>query len=343
VKEKEMKQLLTEKPRVLKMLDVEPPKIEGPKDVLVKMKAAGICGSDVHIYHGTSPVATYPRVMGHEIVGVVAEVGKEVTKVKPGDSVIVDQIVNCGECYPCKIGRPNICCNLKVRGVHIDGGYREWLTAGEEAMHLLPEGIAFTDAVMIEPLSIAFQSCSRAEIRPDDSVFILGAGALGKSLIKAARLTGAELIVADVADERLEEATALGVKRVINSKKEDLAAKLKEYTRWGPTVSIDAAGFPGSLPLLTDLTCNAGRIITMAFLDEPSPVQQFKITAKELDVRGSRLQNNKFGEVIAALGAGKLSLDGAVSHVIPFADAIEAFKMVDTGDPGIRKVVLSFE
>jgi L-gulonate 5-dehydrogenase len=341
--EKEMKQLLTEKPRVLMMLDVEPPKLEGPKDVLVKMQAAGICGSDVHIYHGTSPVATYPRVMGHEIVGVVAEVGKEVTRVKPGDPVIVDQIVNCGECYPCTIGRPNICCNLKVRGVHIDGGYREYLTAGEEAMHLLPEGIAYTDAVMIEPLSIAFQACSRAEIRPEDSVFILGAGALGKSLIKAALLTGAELIVADVADQRLEEAAALGVKRVINSKKEDLSAKLKEYTRWGPTVSIDAAGFPGSLPLLTDLTCNAGRVITMAFLDEPSPVQQFKITAKELDVRGSRLQNNKFEEVIAALGAGKLSLDGAVSHVVPFADAIEAFKMVDTGDPGIRKVVLSFE
>jgi L-gulonate 5-dehydrogenase len=338
-----MKQLLTEKPGVLRMLDVEQPKIEGSKDVLVKMKAAGICGSDVHIYHGTSPVATYPRVMGHEIVGIVAETGKDVTKVKPGDPVIVDQIVSCGKCYPCKIGRPNICCNMKVRGVHIDGGYREYLTAGEEAMHLLPKGLTFTDAVMIEPLSIAFQACSRAAICPGDIVFILGTGALGKSLIRAARLTGAELIVADVADERLGEAADLGVKRVINSRKEDLAAKLKEYTQWGPTVSIDAAGFPGSLPLLTDLTCNAGRVITMAFLDEPSPVQQFKITAKELDVRGSRLQNNKFEEVIAALKAERISLDRAVSHIVPFADAIEAFKMVDTGDPSIRKVVLSFE
>jgi L-gulonate 5-dehydrogenase len=337
-----MKQLLTEKPKVLKMMDVEPPKIEGPKDVLVKMKAVGICGSDVHIYHGTSPVATYPRVMGHEIVGVVAEIGKEVSRVKAGDPVILDQIVSCGECYPCKIGRPNICCNLKVRGVHIDGGYREYITAPEEAMHLLPAGLSFTDAVMIEPMSIAFQSCSRAQITKDDIVFILGAGALGKSLIRAALLTGAELIVADVAGERLDEAKALGVKRVINSQKEDLAAKLKEYTRWGPTVSIDAAGFPGSLPLLTDLTCNAGRVITMAFLDEPSPVQQFKITAKELDVRGSRLQNNKFEEVITAFKAGKIAFDGAVSHVLPFAEAIEAFKMIDAGDPAIRKVVLTF-
>ena len=305
-----MKQLLTEQPRVLRMMDVEQPKIEGPKDVLVKMKAAGICGSDVHIYHGTSPVATYPRVMGHEIVGVVAETGKEVTRVKVGDPVIIDQIVSCGECYPCKIGRPNICCNLKVRGVHIDGGYREYVTAGEEAMHLLPPDIPFTDAVMIEPMSIAFQSCSRARITKDDIVFILGAGALGKSLIKAVLLTGADLIVSDVVDRRLEEASALGVPRVINSKKEDLASKLKEYTRWGPTVSIDAAGFPGSLPLLTDITCNAGRVITMAFLEEPSPVQQFKITAKELDVRGSRLQNNKFEEVIRAYREGKIKVEG---------------------------------
>ncbi|MDR0721333.1 MAG: alcohol dehydrogenase catalytic domain-containing protein [Treponema sp.] len=337
-----MKQLLTEKPRVLRMIDAEEPKIEGPRDVLVKMKAAGICGSDVHIYHGTSPVATYPRVMGHEIVGVVAETGGEVTRVKAGDPVIIDQIVACGECYPCKIGRPNICCNLNVRGVHIDGGYREYVTAGEEAMHLLPSGLSFTDAVMIEPMSIAFQSCSRAQITQDDIVFILGAGALGKSLIKAALLTGARIIVSDVVDQRLEEAAALGVSRVINSKKEDLAAKIKEYTRWGPTVSIDAAGFPGSLPLLTDLTCNAGRVITMAFLEEPSPVQQFKITAKELDVRGSRLQNNKFTEVIAAYKEGKILIEGAVSHVIPFADAIKAFTMIDAGDPSIKKIALSF-
>ncbi|GHU26240.1 putative zinc-type alcohol dehydrogenase-like protein YjmD [Spirochaetia bacterium] len=338
-----MKQLVTEKPGVLSIVDVEIPRLMDPKDVLVKMKAAGICGSDVHIYHGTSPVATYPRVMGHEIVGVIAEIGKDVSAVKVGDKVIVDQIAACGHCYPCKIGRPNICCNLKVRGVHIDGGYREYMVAPEDAMHLLPEGLAFTDAVMIEPMSIAFQSCSRAGISKDDIVFILGAGALGKSLIKAALLTGAEIIVSDVVDQRLEEAQELGVSHVINSQKEDLAGKLKEYTQWGPTVSIDAAGFVGSLPLLMDLTCNAGRVITMAFLDEPSPVQQFKITAKELDIRGSRLQNNKFGEVIAAYNAGKIKIEGAVSHVMPFTDAIEAFKRIDSKDPSIRKIALSFE
>jgi L-gulonate 5-dehydrogenase len=281
--------------------------------------------------------------MGHEIVGIIAETGKDVSKVKPGDSVIVNQIVYCGECYPCKIGRPNVCCDIKVRGVHIDGGYREYIVADESDMYLLPQNLPFTDAIMIEPMSIAFQACSRAEITKDDIVFILGAGALGKSLIRAVLLSGATIISADIEDRRLEEAAALGVKLLINSKKEDLAAKLREYTQWGgPTVSIDAAGFAGSLPLLADLTCNAGRVITMAFLDEPSPVKQFKITAKELDVRGSRLQNNKFEEVIDAYNAGKIKLEGAVSHIIPFHDAIKAFEMIDAGNPDITKIALAF-
>ncbi|MCL1992171.1 MAG: alcohol dehydrogenase catalytic domain-containing protein [Spirochaetes bacterium] len=337
-----MKQLLTEKPRVLKMMDAAEQGIASPTEVLVKIKAAGICGSDVHIYNGTSPVATYPRVMGHEIVGVIAETGKDVTKVKTGDHVIVEQILSCGECYPCKIGRPNICCNLKVRGVHTDGGYREYITADQSAMHILPKTLSFTDAVMIEPMSIAFQACSRAGVKKEDTVFVLGAGALGKSIIRALLLSGATIIVADVEDKRLEEAASLGVKHLINSKKEDLAARLQELTKWGPSVSIDAAGFAGSLPLLTDVTCNAGRIITMAFLSEPSQVQQLKITAKELDIRGSRLQNNKFEEVIAAYNAGNISLEGAVSHVVPFSDALKAFEMIDSGDPNIKKIVFSF-
>lgn len=155
-----MKQLLTVKPKKLVMEDVQSPKITVDTEVLVKVKAAGICGSDVHIYHGTQPVATYPRVMGHEITGVIEKIGKNVTKVKVGDRVIVDNVISCGKCYPCSINRPNICANLKVRGVHVHGGFREYITADQDAMDLLPDGLSFSDAVMIEPMSIAFQVCS---------------------------------------------------------------------------------------------------------------------------------------------------------------------------------------
>jgi len=338
-----MLQLLTEKPKSLVMMSEKDPCITKPNEVLVKVKAAGICGSDMHIYHGTSPVATYPRVMGHEIAGLVAETGKDVSRVKPGDHVIVDQILACGECYPCSIKRPNVCSNLKVRGVHVDGGYREYLTVDENALYVLPKDLPFTDAVMIEPMSIAFQVSSRAAITKDDTVFILGAGALGKSLIRAILLTGATVIAADVSDKRLEEAAELGVKYCINSQKENLSEKLREYTKWGPSVSIDAAGFAESLPLLVDLTSNAGRVITTGFLDKQSEVQMFKITAKELDIRGSRLQKGKFEEVIAAYNCGKITLKGSVSHVMPFSEAVQVFELIASGKEDVKKAVLFFQ
>lgn len=339
-----MKQFVTIKPMELIYQDVEKPQIKSDNEVLVKVKAAGICGSDVHIYHGTSPVATYPRVMGHEVVGVIEDIGSKVTKVKKGDHVIVDQIVSCGNCYPCKIGRPNICCHLQVRGVHTDGGYREYLTAPEDAMHLIPENIPFSDAIMIEPLSIAFQARSRANVVDDDIVFILGAGALGKSMIKAMALTKAKIIVADIFNDKLEEAKKLGAHYTVNAKKENMIEVVRKLSGgYGPTVSIDAAGLVSSLEDLAEVTCNAGRVITMAFLEEPSQVAIFKITAKELDIRGSRLQNNKFDEVINAVKNGDIDISGLVSHKIPFEDTKKAFDLIDSKDASIKKIALIFD
>ena len=158
----------------MKVIDVEKPVIDKQNNVLVKMKAAGICGSDVGIYHGTNAAATYPRIIGHEIVGVIEEVGENVKSLKPGDRVIVDQVVSCGECYACRKGRGNVCGSLKVRGVHIDGGYEEYLTVPEQDCYLLPEKLSDVEAVMIEPTTIAIQSCSRAELCEEDTPFDFG-------------------------------------------------------------------------------------------------------------------------------------------------------------------------
>ena len=341
-----MKALQTVKPLDLQMIEIPKPEIKNSTDVLVKITAAGICGSDVHIYHGTSPVATYPRIMGHEAVGIVEQIGADVKGLQVGEHVVINQIITCGDCYPCNQNRPNICFSLQVRGVHTDGGYTEYCVIGEKDLYKIPKSIPFADAVMIEPMSIAYQALSRGEVGDDDILFVLGAGALGKSIINVAKsLTKATVIVADVADARLEEAKALGADYVINSTKENLNEAVKKYSGgYGATVSIDAAGILQSLEILTDVTCNAGIVVAMAFLSENSNVQQFKITAKELDVRGSRLQNKMFPKVIKDLEDGRLSVDGMVSHKIPFENAIDAFKMIDAGnDPSIKKVVLTFD
>lgn len=339
-----MKAVKIMKANDLQIVDMEKPKIDEENNVLVKMTAAGICGSDIGIYHGTNAAATYPRVIGHEIVGVVAETSKKCQKVKVGDRVIIDQVMACGTCYACKKGRPNVCGNLKVRGVHIDGGYREFIAVNEKDCYLLPDNLTDQEAVMIEPTTIAVQCCSRAQLESEDTVLLIGTGALGSSILRIVRLYNPKkIIVADIDDEKLREALKNGATYGINSIKENLSEKVQELTDgYGATVTIDAACVKGSLLNALKATGNAGRVITMGFSVDPDEVNQFAITSKELDIRGSRLQNRKFQEVIDLVTEGKVDLKGSISHTFHFTDAQKAFDFVDSRDPSIRKIVLTF-
>ena len=340
-----MKAIQIVKPNELKVIDMDMPKIEQPDQVLVKMKAAGICGSDVGIYHGTNAAATYPRVIGHEMVGVIEAVGSGVTNRKVGDRVIIDQVTACGHCYACRKGRPNVCGNLQVRGVHLDGGYREYMVVPEKDCYLLPDFLKDEDAVMIEPTTIAVQACSRAELCAEDNLMIIGAGALGNSILRIARLYHPnKLIMVDIDDAKLSESLQHGATDVINSRTEDVVARAHELTDgYGPTVTIDAACFKGSLLTACQATGNAGRVITMGFSVAPDEINQFVITSKELDVRGSRLQNRKFQAVIDLVNEGKVDLSNSVSHTFNFQDAQKAFEFNDSHDPSIRKIVLTFD
>ncbi|MBE5983942.1 MAG: Zn-dependent alcohol dehydrogenase [Paenibacillaceae bacterium] len=339
-----MKAVQIVKPGELKVIDIEKPVLDEVNNVIVKMTAAGICGSDVGIYHGTNAAATYPRIIGHEMVGVVAETGASAQKLKVGDRVIVNQVTSCGHCYPCRKGRGNVCDHLKVRGVHIDGGYREFIAVPEADCYILPDSISDRDAVMIEPTTIAIQSCTRAELENDDMLLIYGSGALGSSILKIASQICDHIIVADIQDDKLETAKANGAKYTINVLNEDLVEKVKEYTHMhGATVSIDAVCNKDSLIRLLNATGNAGKVITMGFSTAPTEINQFAITAKELDVRGSRLQNKMFGKAIDMIQEGKLDLTGSVSHTFPLTKAQEAFDFVDSHDPSIRKIILTFD
>ena len=339
-----MKAIQIVKPGELRIIDMEKPHIDDKNNILVKMRAAGICGSDVGIYHGTNAAATYPRVIGHEMVGVVEEIGSNVKKLKVGDRIIVNQVVSCGECYPCRHNRGNVCDHLEVRGVHRDGGYREYMAVPEEDCYILPDNLSDADSVMIEPTTIAIQSLSRAEIEDDDVIFIIGCGALGSSILRIARLTNAKIIVGDIVDDKLNDALKNGAHYAVNLSHEDFEEKVKEYSNGrGPTVTIDAACTKDSLMNAIKVTGNAGRVITMGFSITQTEVNQFLITSKELDVRGSRLQNKKFGEAIKLINEGKIDLSGAVSHTFNYLDAQRAFDFIDSKDYSIRKIALLFD
>ncbi|MFA9378950.1 MAG: alcohol dehydrogenase catalytic domain-containing protein [Lachnotalea sp.] len=339
-----MKAVQIVKPNEVQIVEVEKPEITEEDNVLIKMTAAGICGSDIGIYHGTNAAATYPRIIGHEIVGIVEEVGKNTKNIKVGDHVIVDQVTACGHCYPCRKGRQNVCDNLKVRGVHIDGGYREYITVNEKDCYNIPVGITDVEAVMIEPTTIAVQCCNRARIEEEDCVLIIGAGALGNSILRIVKqYSPKQIIVADIDEEKLKVALEHGATDVINSKEENVIEKCHTLTNsHGATVTIDAACVKGSLLTALEATGNAGRVITMGFSMNPDEINQFVITSKELDVRGSRLQNCRFQTVIDMINDGQISLQGNVSHTFNFLEAKKAFDLIDKHDPSVRKIVLTF-
>ncbi len=339
-----MKAVQITSPHKLEIIEREKPAPDPHNNVLIRMTAAGICGSDGTIYHGTNAIVTYPRIIGHEMVGVVEKTWENVKGLKPGDRVIINQVVSCGHCYPCRKERGNVCDNLKVRGVHIDGGFREYIAVPEADCCLLPDSLPDCDAVMIEPATIAIQACARAELTQDDMLLILGYGALGSSVLRIARLLCSHIIVACRTDSKLEDARHNGASHTINVLKEDLEEKVMEYTKGhGATVSMDAANAGDSLSSLLKATGNAGRVMVMGLTAAATQINPFLITAKELDVRGSRLQNHMFGTAIELICKGKLNLTGSVSHTFPLTKAQEAFDLIDSHDPAVRKVVLTFD
>lgn len=338
-----MKALCVQSPHQLVIEERAMPEISQPNEVLVKVKAAGICGSDVHIYHGTSPVATYPRVIGHEIAGEVVATGSAVTAFATGDRVVMDPVIHCGECYQCRIGRRNVCSNLRVRSVHVDGGYQEYLVLPEQSLYQIPGRLSWEEAVMIEPFTIAEQVCSRAEIAAGDTVLIMGAGPVGLSVLKRAKMSGATCYISDILDARLALATSYGADATIHAKQKDTGEELMRLTGGhGATVVIDAVCSVKSFELALRYVCPAGRVIPLGFSNEPSAITQLSIVAREIDVRGSRLHNNKFPVVIGHFAEGRIQVADMITHRYPFMQIHEALKLIE--DPAVEKgkVVLYF-
>lgn len=338
-----MKALCVQSPNRMVIEERPMPVIQSPDEVLIKVKAGGICGSDVHIYHGTSSVATYPRVIGHEIVGEILEKGNQVKNFSIGDRVILDPVISCGTCYQCRIGRRNVCGKLKVRSVHVDGGYQEYIVLPEESIYHIPDNLSWEEAVMIEPFTIAEQVCSRAGLSKDDVVFIMGAGPVGLSILKRVKLSGAACFISDIVETRLDFAKQYGADITINAKNVDVREEIMKLTEGnGATVVIDAVCSVKSFEQTLTYVCSAGRVITLGFNKVPSAISQLSITAREIDVRGSRLHNNKFPAVIEYFRSGKLAVNDMITHRYHFTEIHDALRLIENPEIEKGKVILFF-
>ncbi|WP_337434580.1 alcohol dehydrogenase catalytic domain-containing protein, partial [Enterocloster sp.] len=225
-----MKGIKLEEPRNVDCVELEKP-VPGPGEALIRIVTAGICGSDIGAFRGTNTLVSYPRIIGHELAGIVEEIPADNPKgLKPGDKVIVDPYIYCGECYPCSIGRTNCCTSLKVLGVHIDGGMAEYFCHPADMLVKMPEDMDWTDAAMAEPLTISLHGIHRGGLKAGEYCAIIGAGPIGLLAGMIAQAYGAHAILLDLVQERLDFAKELGIEYVINSGEEDAAARVSEIT-----------------------------------------------------------------------------------------------------------------
>ncbi|EAX46939.1 Alcohol dehydrogenase GroES domain protein [Thermosinus carboxydivorans Nor1] len=314
-------------------------------EVVVKIKAAGICGSDVHIFHGQNPFATYPRILGHEAVGEVYQAGAEVKDLKPGDRVAIDNVFSCGRCYACRSNRHNVCREVKVLGVHIDGVFQEYIKITADKLYKLPADLPWEMAATVEPYSIAAEAVDRAGVTKDDTVLVCGAGPIGLVILQASKRLGARVAVMDIVASRLERAKAMGADLTINTRETDLLEAVREFAGGeGVNIVMEATGNIGVLELaVAKLVSQAGKVIVLGFPVEPAKIVPADIMRRELDIKGSRLNNKKFPEVIRWLAGKEVDPTGLVTHVLPFTDAAKAMELFANNPEEVCKIILRFD
>lgn len=339
-----MKILQVTEPFKMDCLEKEDPTTFGEDELLVGVKRVGVCGSDIHIYSGHNPFAIYPRIIGHEIAGIVEAVGDKVANFKVGDHIVLNPAINCGECDACKRGHINTCSKLEVLGVHRDGGFCSKFVAKESWVYKIPQDMSWETAILVEPFTIGANVTSRVDVRKDDRVLVVGSGVIGSVVLMTAKMMGAVVTVADIAAENLEKAKELGADNIINTKEVDLYEEGMRITDGdGFTVVIDAACVPSMFMSLLECAAIGGRIGVLGFSKEMSEINQFEITRKELTIAGSRLSNKQFARVIDWFASKQLNPEGIVNSVYSFEDAAKVIEEQYAGKLGFGKNIISFD
>lgn len=338
-----MKVVRVKEAGVLVIDEEQEPVIEKEDEVIIQVISAGICGSDISIYQGTSPVAIYPRVIGHEFAGNVISAGESVTDLKRGDHVVVNPVCSCGTCRVCQKGRGNVCANLNVLGVHLDGGYQEYVKVRRKNVFKISDQIPWEHAAIVEPYTVAAQVAIRGGIEKDDMVLICGSGQIALTILQICNIIGAKCIMTDVIEERLKQALDFGALHVIRSDQEDVAAIVKSLTGGiGVDVAIDAACVGITLKEAALSVRPAGVVVTMGFKEKDVQISEFLITSKELDIRGTRLNNHCFPQVIQWFEEKKIDPSKIITDRFQFTDITSAFDKIAEDPENTMKIILTF-
>lgn len=338
-----MKAVIINEPGSVSLGEIEAPR-PAAGEVLVRMMYVGFCGSDLSTYLGKNPMVSYPRVPGHEISGIIEELGSGLPEeLKAGDRVTVIPYTSCGECASCRRGRFNACRNNQTLGVQRDGAMQEYISIPYQKVLKAP-GLDEKELVMVEPLTVGFHAIDRGEVEASDVVMVLGCGMIGAGAIAGALKRGATVIAVDVDDYKLDLAGKLGAQHTINSTRENLHETLIKLSGGeGPDVVIEAAGNPVTYRAAVDEVAFTGRVVCIGYAGSDVSFATKLFVQKEMDIRGSRNASpDDFKQVIAYLDQGTFPLEDMISRIVKPGEAGAAMKEWAEEPGKVMKIIVDF-
>lgn len=305
----------------------------GPGEVRLRVSHCGICGTDLHIYHGNMDhrVRT-PQVIGHETAGVIEAVGPAVEGWSAGDRVTVMPLDPCHQCPACKAGHSHICQRLKFIGIDTPGGMQALWTVPAHTLHRVPASLSLEHAALIEPIAVACHDVRMGELKPGENAVVLGGGPIGALVAMVARLAGAHVIVSEVNPFRIELLTSLGLE-VVNPLKVDLVKLVNERTgEAGADIVFEVSGAAPVAAMMTDLLRTRGRVVLVAVYAKPVPVNLHRFFWRELRMIGARVyEHEDFDKAIELLASGAMRFDKLITDVYPIDGLKKGFEQMERG------------
>jgi L-iditol 2-dehydrogenase len=342
-----MKALLLIDKQRFELTDMPVPAI-GPGELLVAVKACGICGSDVHGFDGSTGRRIPPIVMGHEAAGVVEQVGPAAKGFAPGDRVTFDSTVYCGQCTYCRTGRINLCDNRRVLGVSCaeyrrHGCFAQYVAIPYYIAYRLPERLSFECAAMVEAVSIALHSVNRAGLKLGDSAVVVGAGMIGQLIVQALRAAGCGTLIAiDKDDSRLESARRFGADHILNANSLDVGSEAHRLANGtGADVAFEAVGTAAALQTAVLGVRKGGTVILVGNVSPEVPMPLQAIVTRELTLLGSCASCGEYPACLELMSRSKIDVQSLISAVAPLEQGPQWFARLYRQEPGLMKVILT--
>jgi L-iditol 2-dehydrogenase len=340
-----MKQAVMTAPGQIEFNDVPRPAL-GPDQILMQTQRIGVCGSDIHVWHGLHPYTSYPVVQGHEVAGTIVEVGADVTGLAVGDAITFMPQVTCGECYPCRHGMYHICESLKVMGFQTGGAAQEYFVLDAAMVLKLPDGFSLDQGAMIEPVSVGVHAVARGGGAEGKNVIVLGAGTIGNLTAQVAKASGAKAVmITDISPYKLEKARQCGLDYVINTQEENLGDAIARC--FGPDKAdliLECVGVEPTITQAVEYARKGTTIVVVGVFGERPRVDLGLVQDRELTLTGTLMyQQVDYERAIALIASGKMHLETLITNRFAFDDYAAAYHAIEAAHGATMKVMIELD